>query len=664
MTQSTSKFDSGLLRDLFMIVVLAHSGVASKAQAETIQVAENPPPAILSDNPGNMALAVQPSNDVSWTVHARMVGGSIFNPESGTFDNVRLRGFQGDSTDPNVPFLAPTVRIKPGSTFRLKIVNDLPEDDPSCVGMPADVNVPHCFNSTNMHTHGLWVSPSGNSDNVLLKIDPGSRFTYEYNIPSEHPAGTFWYHPHLHGSTALQVSSGMAGALVIQGDRLPSVDRTGDIDTLLVSQDGARFKERVVLLQQIQYACRDASGAIKKDSAEAWVCDPGDVGSIEAYDQFGPTSWKNSGRFTTINGLVVPEFRDTVAGEPERWRIIHAGVRDSVNLKFQKLVSASGDTPSLPATRNAKVQSDFVDEVCQSEQLAQFSIATDGLTRPNIRKQTQSILHPGYREDLVMVFPEPGIYCVIDGDAPGNETVSTESKSRKLLGFVRVAPAGSLVDEPESVLKDALIVAAQAYMPSDVADTVVADLNDGLRLTKFAPHASLQNVDVDGVRSVGFNIALGSGVEFQIGEFDASGNLINAKPFDPDILDRKLPLGAIEEWQIRSFFFGHPFHIHVNPFQIIEVLDENGVDVSNHDPGNSSIYAGLKGTWKDTIFAANTASSGRGEPYRIRVRTHYQRYIGQFVLHCHILDHEDQGMMQLVEIGLPDGEGGIINSHH
>ena len=663
MFHSNSKLNL-VLPCLFAGMTFAQVGLASAVYAETNRLANSPPSAVFSDEPSTLALAVQPSKDVSWAVHARMVDGSIFNPETGASDRVRLRAFQGDSTDTSVPFLAPTVRIKPGNTFRLTIVNELPEDDPSCVGVPADVNVPHCFNSTNMHTHGLWISPSGNSDNVLLKIDPGSRFTYEYNIPSEHPAGTFWYHPHLHGSTALQVSSGMAGALVIQGSRLPSVDRTGDIDTLLVSQDGTQFKERVVLLQQVQYACRDANGAIKTDGTGAWICDPSDVGSIEAYDQFGPSSWKSSGRFTTINGLVLPEFRDAVAGEPERWRIIHAGVRDSVNLRFQKLVSSADDIPTIPATRDAQALAAFVDNVCQPEQLTQFSIATDGLTRPNIRKQPQSILHPGYREDLVMMFPEPGVYCVVDGDAPGNETVSTEGKSRKLLGFVRVQPGSSPVSEPESFLKNVLISSARANMPSGIADAIVADLNDGLRLTKFVPHATLQNADVDGVRTVGFNIALSPRLEFQIGEFDAAGNLTNAKPFDPNIVDRKLPLGAIEEWQIRSFFFGHPFHIHVNPFQIIEILDENGVDVSNHDPGNTSIYAGLKGVWKDTIFAANTSPSGRGDPYRIRVRTHYQRYIGQFVLHCHILDHEDQGMMQLVEIGLPDGEGEILNSHH
>lgn len=50
--------------------------------------------------------------------------------------------------------------------------------------------------------------------------------------------------------------------------------------------------------------------------------------------------------------------------------------------------------------------------------------------------------------------------------------------------------------------------------------------------------------------------------------------------------------------------------------------------------------------------------------YRIFIRTRYERYIGEFVLHCHILDHEDQGMMQNVSIGLPDGAGGLANAHH
>lgn len=53
-----------------------------------------------------------------------------------------------------------------------------------------------------------------------------------------------------------------------------------------------------------------------------------------------------------------------------------------------------------------------------------------------------------------------------------------------------------------------------------------------------------------------------------------------------------------------------------------------------------------------------------GEIYTIVVRTRYQRYIGEFVLHCHILDHEDQGMMQNVSIVIPNGVlNDTVNSH-
>ncbi|MNP74338.1 Multicopper oxidase [compost metagenome] len=53
-----------------------------------------------------------------------------------------------------------------------------------------------------------------------------------------------------------------------------------------------------------------------------------------------------------------------------------------------------------------------------------------------------------------------------------------------------------------------------------------------------------------------------------------------------------------------------------------------------------------------------------GKPYTLYVRTRYERYIGEFVLHCHILDHEDQGMMQNVSIELSNGQGGTAPAHH
>jgi FtsP/CotA-like multicopper oxidase with cupredoxin domain len=78
----------------------------------------------------------------------------------------------------------------------------------------------------------------------------------------------------------------------------------------------------------------------------------------------------------------------------------------------------------------------------------------------------------------------------------------------------------------------------------------------------------------------------------------------------------------------------HPFHIHVNPFEVVSILDGEGQDRLQE------VYGGP--VWRDTIILP--------EGWRIRFRAEYRRYIGPFVQHCHILDHEDQGMMELVEI--------------
>ena len=110
--------------------------------------------------------------------------------------------------------VGPTIRLNPSETVRVTLNNKLPED--ACVAPDNTHSIPSCFNITNLHSHGLNASPAGNGDNVMLEIRPGESFEYEYNLAADHPAGTFWYHAHRHGSTALQVSSGMAGALIVK----------------------------------------------------------------------------------------------------------------------------------------------------------------------------------------------------------------------------------------------------------------------------------------------------------------------------------------------------------------------------------------------------------------------------------------------------------------
>ncbi|MEJ0042394.1 MAG: multicopper oxidase domain-containing protein [Rhizomicrobium sp.] len=140
-------------------------------------------------------------------MHVVYTIGKLYNPSTNRFDHVTLRSYANSADGAAGEYVAPTIPVAPGDTIHIVLHNDLP-DDPTCVDMPGmDMNHPHCFNGTNLHTHGLWVSPTGNSDNVLLSIDPKQTFEYIYNIPSDHPAGTFWYHtasPRLDRASGLQ----------------------------------------------------------------------------------------------------------------------------------------------------------------------------------------------------------------------------------------------------------------------------------------------------------------------------------------------------------------------------------------------------------------------------------------------------------------------------
>jgi FtsP/CotA-like multicopper oxidase with cupredoxin domain len=97
----------------------------------------------------------------------------------------------------------------------------------------------------------------------------------------------------------------------------------------------------------------------------------------------------------------------------------------------------------------------------------------------------------------------------------------------------------------------------------------------------------------------------------------------------------------------------HIFHIHVNPFEIMDVThDGKSIFGANGEclvpPDNLGLenqYCHMWHAFRDTVFVQND--------YQVHVRTTYERYIGEFVLHCHILDHEDSGMMSNVLI-VPD----------
>ncbi|WP_198575784.1 multicopper oxidase family protein [Caulobacter hibisci] len=649
-----------------------------------LEAAAPPPPLALTgtaskDKSYVIAPATTPdTGDRRLNLNVVYTDGQLYNPANGRNDKVHLRSYNGADVSATTPYVAPTILVRPGDTVRVALDNKLPAD-PSCTDPNWLINVPHCYNGTNLHSHGLWVSPTGNSDNVLLSINPGVQFEYEYNIPRDHPAGTFWYHTHRHGSTALQVSSGMAGALVIKGDRKPTPKTNGDLDTLLY-KGSSPIPEKLLVFQQIQYACLDANGNIKvredaKGNVVEWVCDPGDTGVIEFYSDangngFGPGSWGQSGRYTSINGQVLATL-PAKAGELARWRMIHAGVRDTISLQFVKM--AQGGAEALERLAAADGEK-FRETYCVGDPVPFYIVADDGLTDAQARKTVVATLQPGYRNDLLVVFPKAGNYCMLDADSSLAGSVNNVPVGTRLLGKVAVAPGQEVADIPAFVTKE-LVAAANTQMPADVRASVVADLQAGLKLTRFVPHPTISDAEVKGqpVEKVLFNIAIpgqntNMPVQFEVGSQDYA-----PRPYAPDRVDRTLVLGTAQEWELKSEFVSHPFHIHVNPFQIVKILDPDGKDVSEPGAkdtfgigGDDPQYPGLKGVWKDTLWvkSAQKVKNGPYFPYTLVVRTRYQRYIGEYVLHCHILDHEDQGMMQNVQIVLPDGAGGVSHGHH
>jgi len=118
----------------------------------------------------------------------------------------------------NGTFVAPTLHLAPGAAVTITLVN-------------------HLAVATNLHFHGLHVSPEDNADDPFICVAPGQRFDYHLMLPADHPQGTFWYHSHAMGTTCPspamagmdmtsgpadtenQIIAGLSGALVVGDDR-------------------------------------------------------------------------------------------------------------------------------------------------------------------------------------------------------------------------------------------------------------------------------------------------------------------------------------------------------------------------------------------------------------------------------------------------------------
>ena len=635
----------------------------------------------------------KPAGDITRSGHevllklqVQMRPNEIYNPgnPNGAMDRVELRSYGGCLS-------GPLLDLSPGNTLRVHLDNQLSPKDPTCPdGSDPPDGSAGCFNTINMHFHGLHVSPSGNSDNVLLNIRPQTRFEYEVNIPADHPAGTFWYHAHRHGSTATQVASGAAGPLIIRGTRRYEGKAPGDVDTILHDAAGRPFPEQIFLFQQIPYACFDDQGKIITTNGQ-WTCPPGKTGIVQDFNQqlASPTVWDDSGRFTSINGVVQPVLRNVPAGQVQRWRFIHAGIHDTINLQIVPMVAPPAGAQAalsgvLAGTRRQQVAA--VTQLCPVlvpdksrpvELVPQFEIASDGLTRKAIRPigvDAKSIsggigsnyLQPGYRSDVLLAFPKPGVYCILNQAATPAERINGGQGPNvtQLLATVIVSGGTPVKGDLKRYVLQALYDGNKAsQLPPPALQGLLAG-----DLSPWQPMSDLSGATV--------NPAVQQ-AHFFIGNLPEPpktfGFYINNKSYDPDRVDYTRQVGTTDDWVLTSTGEPHIYHIHVNPFQVMDVLyapqgatpksifgPRGECLVKPNELGLQNQYCGMWREFRDTVFVQND--------YLVKIRTRYDRYIGEFVMHCHILDHEDSGMMANVRIvpdlGAPGGGVGMAGMKH
>ena len=135
----------------------------------------------------------------------RSENGQLFVTLEARETPVKVGRFELQGATYNGIYGGPVLRLKPGDVLHVRLVNHLPQ-------------------ATNMHFHGLQVSPQGHGDDSMHMVGPGQTWDYVIPIPKNHPPGVYWYHTHAHDFAERQLMGGLSGTLVIEGfqDEVPA----------------------------------------------------------------------------------------------------------------------------------------------------------------------------------------------------------------------------------------------------------------------------------------------------------------------------------------------------------------------------------------------------------------------------------------------------------
>ncbi len=566
--------------------------------------------------------------ELNTSLHARIASNMVLNAATGDYDVIEGPTFEG-----TIP--GPTLILKPGDRLNISVVNDLPANPP----VTRAGAFPHAPYTINLHTHGLEVSPMGNSDNVFRTMEPGTTNQVTVDIPASHHSGTFWYHPHEHGAVTFDLMGGMAGMLIVQGG-------PGTLDTV------PQVKAAKQIVMDFQVLHSTTSGQVVYVNPTA-----AQMGSTNA--QLADGIWSayiTSNTYFTTNGVTNPVLHMR-PGEVQRWRMLNAASGETI------LVALQGHDLNV--------------------------IANDGITVPNmvtVPAGTPYTLGAGQRVDVLVQAGSPGNYLLQalnpsttpasvtpQGVAPQLRPAHTSGDFPAVNYPVNLATI-SVSGAPDSMQLPSGPLPPPSGLPS--ISTMVNTTPNFVRNIDFdlcGQQANMtqptQQLPTCGWYFSQYDAAYWGSLPFlslnMVRDADDTGEVnpvcltsptspaclamprINFEKgglFDPNTpLFNNMYAGNYEEWTVvNRSFSDHAFHIHQNPFLVTAV---NGISLPVPE-------------WHDTIIVP--AAYPQPPPPitspsvtfgSITFRTHFDPItVGALVTHCHLVQHEDIGMMQRIDI--------------
>jgi FtsP/CotA-like multicopper oxidase with cupredoxin domain len=429
--------------------------------------------------------------------------------------------YQGSNTPP-------VIRVEPGTVLNVEYKNELAaQSKEDCFGHP-------CMNMTNLHFHGLHVSPNAPQDDVLdMMASPGETLHYSVQVPPQQPPGLYWYHTHSHGESYIQDLDGMSGAIVVEG-----IER--------YAPEVLNMRERILVLRNrvLPTEAAERKAVMQSVAMQTTPC--------------GTANEKPEAAFT-VNGTLRPKI-DIAPGEQQFWRIVNASPDLYADLEL--------DSVSLEV------------------------VAFDGMPLayhdPKIRKRSMShvLLPPAGRVEAIVTGP------------PADSHAALRSRC------FDTGPDGD--SNPAMVLAD--IVSAQ---PSNL-QTRSALGGAPVYAETFAPTV-FKRVEQSEPQFV---------VTFTE---DKQGFYINGQKFEMNSGPMlTVDVGSLQHWRVtNSTKEVHPFHIHQVHFRVYAV---DGKPVK--DP-----------VWLDTVNVAYGSTVDLVMDFTDPIIR------GMSLFHCHLLKHEDKGMM-------------------